>query len=645
MKVSVIIPVFNTFPGELECCLKSVAEQDIDSFEVIIVDDGSVDNEERARILAEFNDGTKFRLLTHAENRGLTVARNTGLDAARGDYIVHLDSDDFWLSNSVLSTLYNIAIIDGCEILRFNGQYFFDGKLGSNLMSQELLINKALSEELCLMEFRSIFLFFFKRTFILSNNLYFSPLISIGEDAVYVSSALSQSKCISTVNESFYAYRIDNLSMMRSVWGLEQFKDENNSAREVIYNLREHKNVLKHYVIYRYEIYFFNAILPRCVLYLQEQDFFTVLKEHEYTLGEADKYLGYALETSFNFRLFRSFLQIHNLRRLSYILYFPLKVFHPILVKLIKMRSIKPALKRGIKRVIQKVSLGWHFRFVFSSRNRREINSDGFKDHTIESTPRSRLKIGLSVLLRVKDEEQNIRQSISSIISSANEIAVIDNGSRDGTVAVVQAMIDSHPEGNKIRLYSYPFNVARCGAEHNSTPEDSVNNLAYYYNWCLSKCRFNTIIKWDADMVFINEDETRKLFDAQVKRACNSPYLTGVYLSSQTIYLLNENDGYKSQLEVNGEIRIFSNSKYVMFTKGIDFEVLTFMRPFKVRRLSIPIAYEIKRLSHDEFSHWGKMSFSKPRKVQEYRNFVGLRDDLLRPDQYKHFPRITLEEI
>jgi len=309
------------------------------------------------------------------------------------------------------------------------------------------------------------------------------------------------------------------------------------------------------------------------------------------------------------------------------------------------MRSIKPILKRGIKHIIQKVSLGWHFRFVFSTHNRREINSDGFKDYAIERTPRSRLKIGLSVLLRVKDEKENIRQSINSIISSANEVAVIDNGSRDGTVAVVQAMIDSHPEGNKIRLYSYPFNVARCGAEHNSTPEDSINSLAYYYNWCLSKCRFNTIIKWDADMVFINEDETRKLFDAQVRRACNSAYLTGVYLGSQTVYLLNENDGYKSQLEVNGEIRMFSNSKYVMFTKGKDFEVLTFMRPFKVRKLSIPIAYETKRLSHDEFSHWSEISFSMPRKVQEYRNFVGLRDNLLCPNQYKHFCRITLEEI
>ncbi len=648
LKVSVIIPVFNTLPAELECCLKSVQDQDFESFEVIIVNDGSVGNEERARILSKFNDGAKFRLLTHEENRGLPVARNTGLDAAKGDYIVHLDSDDFWLSNRVLSTLYNIAIIDGCEILRFNGQYFSDGKLGSNLMSQKLVVNKALSEDLCLMAFRSVFLFFFKRAFILSNNLYFNPLISIGEDAVYISSTLSQSKRISTVNESFYGYRIDNVSMMRSPWGVGQFVDENNAAREVIYNLREHKQELKRYIGYRYKMYFINAILPRALLYLQERDFFTVLKEHKGTLDEADKYLGRELMLSFNFRLFRSFLQIRTLRRLSGVLYLPLKAFYSTFVKLYKMRGIKSMLKWGLrsgKRIIQRVNFGWRFRFVLSSRNRREVNCDGFNDYTIESTPRSRLKVGLSVLLRVKDEEVNIRQSIESIISSANEIAVIDNGSHDGTVAVVQAMIDNHTEGHKIRLYSYPFNVARCGVEHNSTPEDSVHNLAYYYNWCVSKCRFNTIIKWDADMVLINDSETRKVFNAQVKAACNAPYLTGVHLSSQTVYLFNEKEGYKSQLEVNGEIRIFSNSKYVMFTKGKDFETLTFIRPFRVWKLGMPVAYEIKRLSHDEFSHWSKPSFSTPRKVQEYRNFVALRDDLLRPDQYEYFPRITLEEM
>ncbi len=649
MNVSVIIPVFNTLPEELECCLKSVKDQDFESFEIIVVDDGSAEDDERSRVLSKFKDGDKFRFLTHDENKGLPVARNTGINAAKGDYIVHLDSDDFWLSNRVLSTLYNTARIDRCEILRFNGQFFSGGKLGANLMSQQVVINKALSDAPCLQTFRSVFLFLFKRTFILSNNLLFNPLINIGEDAVYISSVLTQSKRISTINESFYGYRIDNISMMRSPWKRAQFLDENNAAREVLFNLREHEQVLKRYVVYRYKKYFIKAILPRALMYLKEDDFFLVLKDHDITLEEADRYLGHTLNSSLKFRLFASFLKIRALYKLSKVLYFPLKALYPTLVKLYKMQSVMVGLKRRIKsyarRIIETVSFDWHFKFSSSGYKGKVINREGLEAYAIERVPRNQLKKGLSVLLRVKDEECNIRQSICSIMPSANEITVIDNGSRDGTLAVVQDIIDTHPEGNKIRLYSYPFTVSRCGSEHNSTPEDSVHSLAYYYNWCVSKCRFNTIIKWDADMVFINDDETKKLFDTQITAASNSPYLTGVSLNTQTVYLLNEQGGYKSQLEVNGEIRIFSNSEYVIFTKGKDWEVLTFLRPFRLRRLNRPCAYEIKNLSHDEFSHWSKVSFSSPRKIQEYRNFVGLRDGLLQQYQYQHFPRITLEEI
>ena len=644
MKVSVIIPVFNTTPLELECCLKSVRDQNFDSYEVIIVDDGSIKNEDRTRILDNFTALNEFRLLTHSENKGLPVARNTGLKAARGEYVVHLDSDDFWLSNSVLLTLYNTSIIDGCEILRFNGQYCSDGKLGSSLMPMKLVVNKALSKDITLMAFRSVFLFFFKRTFILSNNLYFHPLISIGEDAVYISRALSKSNRISTINESFYGYRIDNASMMRSAWDVGQFIDENNAAREVVYNLRKHKHALEFYVVYRYKQYFVKAILPRALLYLKEDDFFSVLKDHSDALNAAEKYLDPALISKPQFRLFKKFLQLRMFYKLSRVLYFPLKAFYPSLIKLYKMCGIRAWVRPRIKGVIHRLSFGWRYRFLFSTRDRYGLNKEGFKDYTFESARRSSLEKGLSVLLRVKDEESNIRQSIQSIISSANEIAVIDNGSSDGTVAVVQALIDDHPEGYKIRLYHYPFKVARCGAEHNSTSENSVHNLAFYYNWCVSKCRFNTVIKWDADMLLINDVEKLKLFNAQVKRVCNSIFLTGVHLNSQTVYLLNEKDGYKSQLEASGEIRIFSNSKYVSFTKGEDFELLTFMRPFRLRVLNTPCAYEIKRLSHDEFSHWSKASFSTPRKAQEFRNFVALRDNLLRTDQYLDFPQITLTE-
>ena len=96
MKISIIIPVYNVEPY-IEDCLLSVAAQTYSGeIECIIVNDctpdGSVSIIER--FIAEYKGNIDFKLLHHAVNRGLSAARNTGIDAATGDYIYFLDSDD-----------------------------------------------------------------------------------------------------------------------------------------------------------------------------------------------------------------------------------------------------------------------------------------------------------------------------------------------------------------------------------------------------------------------------------------------------------------------------------------------------------------------------------------------------------------------
>ena len=107
--VSVIVPIYNTKPW-LEECVQSILAQKAsfpEPYEVILVDDGATDGcGELCDALAARDD--RIRVI-HQENQGLSAARNTGIDAARGRYYAFVDSDDI-LRPDYLKKLY-----DACE--------------------------------------------------------------------------------------------------------------------------------------------------------------------------------------------------------------------------------------------------------------------------------------------------------------------------------------------------------------------------------------------------------------------------------------------------------------------------------------------------------------------------------------------------
>ena len=96
MKITIVIPVYNVEPY-IEDCLKSVAAQTYKGdIECIVIDDCTPDGSCAIieRFIKEYNGNIDFKLLHHSVNRGLSAARNTGIDAATGEYIYFLDSDD-----------------------------------------------------------------------------------------------------------------------------------------------------------------------------------------------------------------------------------------------------------------------------------------------------------------------------------------------------------------------------------------------------------------------------------------------------------------------------------------------------------------------------------------------------------------------
>ena len=111
-RVSIIIPVYNVEPY-IEECLHSVYEQTTDTeIECLIVDDKGNDNSIHIAetFVATHNDKakTKFKIIYRDTNGGLSAARNTGIKAAKGDYLYFLDSDDTIVPQCI-ETLLNIA--------------------------------------------------------------------------------------------------------------------------------------------------------------------------------------------------------------------------------------------------------------------------------------------------------------------------------------------------------------------------------------------------------------------------------------------------------------------------------------------------------------------------------------------------------
>lgn len=93
-KVSVIVPVYKT-EKQLQRCVQSVLNQTMTDVEIILVDDCSPDRcPELCEEIAE--QDSRISVIHHLENRGLSEARNTGVQASKGEYIMFLDSDDYW---------------------------------------------------------------------------------------------------------------------------------------------------------------------------------------------------------------------------------------------------------------------------------------------------------------------------------------------------------------------------------------------------------------------------------------------------------------------------------------------------------------------------------------------------------------------
>lgn len=127
-KVSVIVPVYNG-KKYINKCVNSILRQTFKDIEIILVDDGSTDN--TLNILKEYEKRFPNVKVIESSNLGAGGARNIGLDASHGEYILFVDADDF-LREDMVEVLYKNAISNDADIAKCdNYTYFGNIRLGS----------------------------------------------------------------------------------------------------------------------------------------------------------------------------------------------------------------------------------------------------------------------------------------------------------------------------------------------------------------------------------------------------------------------------------------------------------------------------------------------------------------------------------
>jgi len=217
VKISIIIPVYNV-EKYLHECLDSIINQTFTDIEIICVDDGSTDKS--SEILEEYEQKDKRFTVISQPNKGVSAARNRGMQQAKGKYIMFVDSDDYIASNAC-ELIYNSAEEKRCDILLFPHYNFSASTCRDDGRLLDLYITlkdntttfKEYSDEFLLTPSETHSKLY-KTDFLRKYNLHWETQIQYCEDRIFYINALIHAKAISILYKHLYYYRIDTFNSL-----------------------------------------------------------------------------------------------------------------------------------------------------------------------------------------------------------------------------------------------------------------------------------------------------------------------------------------------------------------------------------------------------------------------------------------------
>lgn len=228
--VSVIVPMYNSMP-HLERCLESVLSQTVGDLEVICVDDRSPDGSVSYAESLSASDH-RVRVLRHDENRGVSAARNTGLDAAGGRYVLFVDGDDF-VDERLLELAVGKAERLHAQMAVFGFDEYYGGReafVPREELSNPSLMDRAFSiadldvpsTELVT---PNVWRILYEREFLTSLGARFHEDLRTSEDLAFIYETLPLADRVCVVPGRLYHYRRDGgETLTRSDRGLDGYR-------------------------------------------------------------------------------------------------------------------------------------------------------------------------------------------------------------------------------------------------------------------------------------------------------------------------------------------------------------------------------------------------------------------------------------
>lgn len=212
MKVSIIIPIFKV-EKYIKRCINSVINQTYSNIEVLLIDDQSPD--QSLAIAKSLLDSSnlptdRIKYIIHPTNRGISAARNSGIDAATGNSLYFLDSDDS-ITSDCIEHLVNNMLATNADIVTsgfrtIHNNRFKDMLPKENNLDSDGTIRSLLNKEICVMVWNKLI----RKEYIIQNNLYFKEGI-IHEDELWsIMMAICVKKMTTIPTITYYYYIRDN---------------------------------------------------------------------------------------------------------------------------------------------------------------------------------------------------------------------------------------------------------------------------------------------------------------------------------------------------------------------------------------------------------------------------------------------------
>nr|WP_281773213.1 glycosyltransferase family 2 protein [Haemophilus parahaemolyticus] len=242
----------------MEQCIESVIAQDYQNYELILVDDGSPDNS--IDICIKYAKKYKNIIVIHKINGGLSDARNAGIKVAQGEYLIFLDSDDYWDGTKILTEISQLIQPEYPDVI-FHDMTFYneiENKLKPYITNKNNLTGNYREDFLLLTQntvFRpSAWTKIVKRSILIKNELFFKVGIA-HEDLDWSFELARKINSYKIYNSPFYIYRTKRFGSITTGIKAENVNDLLDIGIEKLIKLNDMKNIflykgLKQYFLY-----------------------------------------------------------------------------------------------------------------------------------------------------------------------------------------------------------------------------------------------------------------------------------------------------------------------------------------------------------------------------------------------------------